>query len=322
MVNDLTLLDSRVSQIIAAAWSTNTLTCRNSQWKKYLTFCADRGLRALPAELTTIVRFLAFLEGLKFKYVTINNYLSAIVVLHKFYGVEIQIRDSYLIQTVLAGLKKRLGCASSPRLPLSVEQLQQIFYIYPRNPLNDCCWLAVALCFRTLLRKSNVLSDDNTTHVLLRQDVTFDSDRVVFHVHTTKTRRVGEDVLIIPVVKTDNLCFCVYRLLWQHLNAYPAPPSAPLLQKSSNGVIRPLLYRDVSSFLKNCVQLLGIPPNRYGLHSLRRSGALFLQSIGVPLHEIQLLGDWKSMAVMLYLASTFDRKLDIQSMVVNQLERL
>lgn len=222
VVNDLPKLDVRVSQIISSAWSTNNLSCRNSQWRKYLTFCADRGLRALPADLTTIVRFLAFLEWLKFKYVTINNYLSSIVLLHKFYGLDIQIRDSYLIQTVMAGLKKRLGCTSSPRLPLSVLQLQQIFMIYPRNPLNDCCWLAVVICFRTLLRKSNVLVDDNTTHVLLRKDVTFESDRVIFRVHTTKNSEIGGRCLDHSCSKDGQFLFLRIHIAVASLKLIPS----------------------------------------------------------------------------------------------------
>lgn len=58
----------------------------------------------MPAELTTIVRFMAYLESLGYAYVTINNYLSAIIVLHKFHGVYQSYRDSFLVQTMLAGL--------------------------------------------------------------------------------------------------------------------------------------------------------------------------------------------------------------------------
>lgn len=176
VIDDLPQLDERVSHILSSAWAPSTLSCRNSQWRKYLTFCSNRGLLALPAELTTIVRFLAYLEFLQFKYVTINNYLSSVVVLHKFYGLESQIRETYLIQTLMSGLRNRLGNTSTPRLPLTTHQLQTMFEIYPRNELNDCCWLAVVICFRTLLRKSNVLPSDNSNHVLLRKDVVFYQD--------------------------------------------------------------------------------------------------------------------------------------------------
>lgn len=319
MVNDLPYLDGRVAEIISSAWAGNTLACCNSQWRKFLKFCSDRGLAALPASLSTIVRFLAFLESLGFKYNTINNYMSSLVVLHKFYGMEGNFRESYLIQTALAGLKKRIGCRTSPRLPLSIEQLSTIFLNYPRSLLNDCCWLAVLISFRTLLRKSNVVLDEMSGHNLLRKDVIFYPDKVVFRVHTTKTRGKGDETLVIPVNRTSKLGLCVWTLLSQHVILYPTSIDSPLLMKSSiNGPV-PLLYRDVLGFLKTEVQRLGLDSGRYGLHSLRRSGAMYLQRLGIPLYEIQLLGDWRSMAVMLYLSSTFERKMEIQQIVVSDL---
>lgn len=91
----------------------------------------------MPADLSTIVRFMAYLESLGYAYVTINNYLSAIIVLHKFYGMEQSFRDTFLIQTMLSGLKRRLGSCSTPKAPLSIEQLNHIYWLYPRSPIND-----------------------------------------------------------------------------------------------------------------------------------------------------------------------------------------
>lgn len=322
MIQDLSQLDRRVSEILSCAWAPNTLSCRISQWKKYLKFCADRNLSALPAELTTTVRFMAYLESLGYAYVTINNYLSGVIVLLKFYGVDQSFRDSYLIQTMLAGLKRRVGVRSTPKLPLSIKQLSQIYWLYPRFPLNNACWLAIIICFHTLLRKSNVVYDKENVHVLLRSDVVFFPIRVVFNIRTSKTRNKGEEILEIPVVVSNNFAFCVYNQLKLHILRYPAPISSPLLVRESSKGLVPLMYRDVLKFLKNCVILLGIAADRVGLHFLRRSGAMFLQMAGIPLYEIQLLGDWKSMVVMLYLASTLDRKLQTQQLVVDRLNHI
>lgn len=231
-------------------------------------------------------------------------------------------RDSFLVQTLLAGLKRRLGNRSVPKIPLSVQQLYQIYRIYPRSDINDSCWLAIIICFRTLLRKSNVVSDSVLDHTMLRGDVQFFEDRVVFNVRTTKTRGKGEEILEIPVLKCQKLGFCVFTQLWLHVHRFPAPSSSPLLLKMTKRGLSPLMYRDVLFFLKNSVKLLGTPADRVGLHSLRRSGAMFLQTIGIPLYEIQLLDDWKSMAVMLYLASTFSRKVEIQKTVTLELDSL
>lgn len=165
-----------------------------------------------------------------------------------------------------------------------------------------------------------MVSDSVNDHVLLREDVQFFEDRVVFRVRTSKTRNKGEEIFEIPVMRCSNYVFCVFLQLWNHVYSHPAPRSSPLLMKYSRNGLVPLMYKDVLFFLKNRVKLLGLPADHVGLHSLRRSGAMFLQKIDIPLYEIQLLGDWKSIAVMLYLASTYSRKVEIQNVVVHELE--
>lgn len=318
VVNDLGKLDHRVSDILSCAWSSNTLSVRNSQWKLFLQFCSDRALISIPVETSSVVRFLAFLEARGYKFSTINNYLSAVIALQKFYGFDCQLRSCFLIHMLLSGLRNRLGHCSTPKKPLTVGQLQLMYNFFPKTAINNVCWLALIICFRTLLRKCNVLPDNSTSHTILRKDVVFYHDYVEFHVHTTKTRRKGEETLIIPIYRTSNRAFCVWQLLYEHFCLFPGQPDSPLLLKGS----QPLLYTDVMKFLKNCVTLIGLDQNSVGLHSLRRSGAMYLQSIGIPLYEIQLLGDWKSMAVLYYLSSTFDRKVHVQRIVINSLNSL
>lgn len=319
MVQDLQDLDARVSQIIASAWATNTLSVRNSQWKLYLRFCGERLLCALPAELSTIIRFLAYLESRNYKYSTINNYMSAVVTLHRFYGVQGDFRSTFLVQTVMAGLRNRLGHSSTPKLPLSVHQLKTMFGVYERSELNNVCWIAIMLCFRTLLRKSNVVRESNTDHVLLRGDVTFYPEYLTLSVRTSKTLKKGERPFVIPVYKCSVPGFCLWSLLRWHITYYPAPLDSPLLLKRMGFGVTPLLYTDVLKFLKDTVERIGLSRSDVGLHSLRRSGAMFLQEIGIPLHEIQMLGDWRSLAVLYYLSSTYERKLEIQKQVIRAL---
>lgn len=151
VVQDVNVLDRRVSDILGSAWSANTLSVRNSQWKLFLQFCADRAMVSVPVELSTVVRFLAFLEIRGYKYSTINNYLSAVVTLQKFYGISCDICSSFLIHLVMSGLRNRLGNRTTPKSPLTLDQLQMIYSLYPYTDLNDVCWLAVLFSFRTLL---------------------------------------------------------------------------------------------------------------------------------------------------------------------------
>lgn len=69
---------------------------------------------------------------------------------------------------------------------------------------------------------------------------------------------------------------------------------------------RTILYGDVLKYLMVFVEKIGLDPSDAGLHSMRRSGAKFLQ----PLVDKMFMGDWKSLAVLTYLVMNYDRKLN------------
>ena len=71
--------------------------------------------------------------------------------------------------------------------------------------------------------------------------------------------------------------------------------------------------------LKDCVSRIGLDPGDVGLHSLMRSGAAYLHSIGIRLIDIECIGDWKSLAVLTYLVTPVNRKIYIELKVAASL---
>ena len=86
----------------------------------------------------------------------------------------------------------------------------------------------------------------------------------------------------------------------------------PVFLKQGNSSLTPVLYRDILTFIKRATEAIGLDPDQYGSHSMRRSGAAFLHEQGVPLEDIMVLGDWKSLAVLDYLITPLSRKMEIQ----------
>ena len=303
-------LDQEVSGAIGSAWASTTLSTRNSQWKRYLQFCEDKEFLPLPASS----RFLVF-QARSSKYSTVNNYLSAINRLHQFYGYQIDFREFYLIKMVLSGIKRQLGDTVKQKIPLTPRQM---LHIYVQLDMSDefvaTSWCALIFSFRTLLRKSNFLPDNDklSPHLLRRRDILFSEDGAVVVVRSTKTLQYQERVLHMPLSLLDSSTFCVVSLLKGHIKDFPGPADGPLFYKRCGTSIVPLLYHDVLKFLKDCVMLIGMDPSDVGLHSLRRSGAAFLHCIGIPLVDIQCISDWKSLAVLSYLITPLDRKIDIE----------
>ena len=181
---DLPTLDREVSGAIGMAWAPNTQATRNSQWSKYLSFCADNGLIAIPAEAQTIARFLVFLSR-SVKYGTINNYVSAINRLHNYYGHQINFRDFFMVKLVLMGIKRQLGDFIVQKIPLTPKHLLRMYGcldVSNRNML--AMWCGIILSFRTLLRKSNIVPDSTNkdTHVLRRSSVLFCDEGMILKV--------------------------------------------------------------------------------------------------------------------------------------------
>ena len=176
-------LDAEVSQTVGAAWSSSTLATRNSQWGKYFKFCAQIGQPPMPADIRTIARFLVYL-GRTCKYSTVNNYLSAVVALHKWYGYVPEFRESFLLKMVLKGLKSTLGDNVTQMRLLTMSQMVEMYARVVKSNSDRLMWAALMLSFRSLLRKSNIVPDTELDkhHVLRRKDLEFHRWGVMLHV--------------------------------------------------------------------------------------------------------------------------------------------
>ena len=134
-----------------------TKSTRNSQWKNYLNFCQDLELIPLPATLDTILLYIPFMSEC-FMYVTIINYLSAVWVLHKLNGFDHVDPSSFEIKITLKGIRRRLGDSQVHARPITVSDLRKIYDVLDISSTEDLAfWCAFILCFRALLRKSNVV---------------------------------------------------------------------------------------------------------------------------------------------------------------------
>ena len=306
------------------AWAPNTQATRNSQWSKYLSFCADNGLIAIPAEAQTIARFLVFLSR-SVKYGTINNYVSAINRLHNYYGHQINFRDFFMVKLVFMGIKRQLGDFIVQKIPLTPKHLLRMYGcldVSNRNML--AMWCGIILSFRTLLRKSNIVPDSTNkdTHVLRRSSVLFCDEGMILKVNSTKTLQYIERVLEIPVNSIPGSPLCAVSLLKHHFSLFPGGPDSFLLYKHTPKGNIPITYGDLLSFLKDLVSRIGLDPKDVGLHSLRRSGVAFLHSLRIPLEDIKCIGDWKSLAILSYLVTPMDRKKSIEKITSDALRLL
>ena len=70
-----------------------------------------------------------------------------------------------------------------------------------------------------------------------------------------------------------------------------------------------MTYKIYQSTLKYFGGKAGLDTEQLSSHSLRRGGCTYLASMGVPLEEIRVRGDWASDAVFRYLKTPLNTRI-------------
>lgn len=281
-----------------SSWKT-----RRSQWLHYHRFCVKIGVEPLSCSPNTLCHYIAYMAR-SFKYVSIINYVSAVRGFQKWHGVTPVPPDNFMVSSTLVGVRRLLGDTAFSSDPLLPPQLLRMYATLDmRMPKDLVFWTATVVAFRGLLRKSAVCKGE---HCIRRQDVTFYAWGVVIIQRSSKTIQFQDRTHKIPLAKVGGP-LCAVSLLERVYKLGVVPMEAPLFGVFRKNCYAPLGYRAYAKRLTQCVKEAGLSTEgRYTSHSLRRGGATALSMLGVPLHEIQRIGDWKSLSVLLYLASPFE----------------
>ena len=157
-------------------------------------------------------------------------------------------------------------------------------------------------CFRCLLRKAHVTVSD--MH-LTKSSFHFSPWGVLVYLDKTKTIQYGERTLRIPVCFSKGSIFCVASNIFKR-SAIAVSEMA--FSYSKGGRLCRLTYSAFIAKLRNICDALGFP--HFTSHSLHRGGATFLYSLGLSLVDIKGRGDWKSLAVLLYLTESLQDSVD------------
>ena len=151
----------------------------------------------------TIIRFLIHLSYYC-KYSTVINYLSAINVLHRYFGFNVTFQEGFSVKLMLRGLRRILGDAPVQKLPMTPDILLQI---HPQLTARSDSgfWAAMLIGFYTFFRKSNLVpktaKDFDPAKNLCRNDIIVRPWGLVICVRWSKTIQFRERQLLIPVMR-------------------------------------------------------------------------------------------------------------------------
>ena len=112
--------------------------------------------------------------------------------------------------------------------------------------------------------------------------------------NSSKTIQFKKRVNRIQVLESPGSILCPVGYLKTYLKAASRSPSQSLFTYS---------YGAYNNKLKLACKDIGLK-GQYSTHSVRRGSASYLSTF-LPLHDVKSYGDWKSWAVLLYLADTY-----------------
>lgn len=292
------------------AFAGTTNRTRRSQWKKYREFTERWNLQYIPIVPHNVCRFL-YEASEDLCYNSLNNYVSGLNLLSKLNDDD-DLRQDFGIHLMLMGLKRLKGDTVTPKEPLLPEDLRKIFQqINLENHTDLSIWLGILFCFRTLLRKCHVFtSQDTEVHLLSRHNVKFEPWGLLVLVPTSKTNQFRQKTFEAPVTRS-NSDLCLVSQIQMYWAGFGGTKSWPVVSHRDG---RPISYSLALRTLKKWCKGAGIIKD-VGFHSLRRGAASHMYSLGVPIHDIKIEGDWQSMAVLLYLSTSMSHRVEIDKKV-------
>ena len=166
-------------------------------------FCNDLGHKPFPVQVTTILRYLAFLSASGRAFGTIQNHISGIKHFHLLLGFAPGWVSAYLFQLALRESKRLLGTAPFRKLPITPKLLLSMTRLFNLgNPLHAAMWALFLVAFFSFLRKSNLVADSPsaTSDKLPRRcDFVLAPEGAFLQIRATKTIQFHQRILSIPL---------------------------------------------------------------------------------------------------------------------------
>lgn len=308
-------LDKEVAALREHTYAPATKQNYKSQLRSYLEFCHTYNFQPVPASPENICRYIAYLARAK-AFGTIQQYLSIIRLLHLNNNFANPLSSNHSVSSLMRAVKRVKGAEQNYKLTLSLNQIKALFKMLNMSSKPDLqLWAMISACFYGLLRIGSVTVPSakqwDADRILKRSDIEFVPNGCILSFSHSKTIQFRERVFraVLPLIPGD--CCCPTTALRTLVNLSPdLPPAAPALSyRGVTGEIKVVTPAHARERLSRLFRQLGLSPDDYNTHSLRRSGATHLMLNNVPLETIRVLGDWKSDAIYRYLKPSADSKL-------------
>lgn len=118
-------------------------------------------IQSFPMTYENICLFLVHLALTGLTYNTINNQVSALVILGRRQGENIDIRGDFEVNLTLKALRRILGDTSSQKdAVFPSDLLSMSHFVNSKDFLQISTWIGIVFLYRTMLRKCHIFADE------------------------------------------------------------------------------------------------------------------------------------------------------------------
>lgn len=257
----------------------------------------------VPADDSTLCRYVAYLAE-KLRPDSIKQYLNVIRLLHLESGLANPLYDSWVLNTLLKGIKREKGGQVNRKLPITTDILCRMAACLDLgNSQTLTFWSACLLAFFGMLRKSSLFpADPRQADHLLVDHCSIEDWGMVIYLQYSKTIQYRERKAYIALPWHRNRLLCPARTLIRALKLAQVTSDREFILSFRQGSrLLHMTYAMFTTLLQNTLLKCGLSIQCYSGHSFRRGGASHALNSGVPPEVIRAQGDWKSMSYLDYL---------------------
>ena len=291
-------LSEAASRLLKASWRSRTKSSYESLFKKWDSWCQERGRNPISGPVADIANFLAELFQQGYKYRSLNSYRSAISSVHEKVDNE-EVGKHPLISRVLKGVFNE--CPPTPKYS-DVWDVGQVLDMFQSQGASENLTLQ-ELTIKTVMlfvltrpcRGADLAALDLRYRSYLPEGVVFKPG------HLSKQSRPSHHSVdfFFPAFAQD-VCLCpmaTLRVYESRTVSFRKDESQNKVFLSFIGKHNPVCSSTVARWLKVCLQKAGVKTSVFQAHSTRAASTTKAAMSGMTVEDIMKTADWTSKGV-------------------------
>ena len=296
-------LGARVNQRLKEAYRPKTWSAYKAMLITYMAYCEFVHVDFQSPDVVIWLTFIEFLVYNGLKASSINNYISAVKSMFKWFNLKTPVFHHPKVNSMLRAVELSVHRTPLQKGIFHIDLFKKLIQACHSFPLSSVFKTIYLFAFFGFFRISNLapaskLMFDIKMH-LCRGDVIVHDEFLIILVKWSKTLQVASKgtYVIIPQLKGSQIC--PMKAFKTMLLEFPATGNAPLFL----GPAGPITQSQIRSHLQKVLSLLNLNPKHFSFHTFRRSGATLAFNNNVELQHIKKHGTWTSDAVNAYIVT-------------------